>query len=395
MLNPSILKTERPPVTCARSNGYCCGSKRPTASQLPPAGAGSFHDPFQTSAAPFECASFRDYNGMGREEAMKRREFIGLVGGAAAWPFAARAQQLGKVRLIGGLFAGTEASQDRYLKRFRDGMRELGYTEGSNIRLELRFAEGHPDRLPSLAADLIKLNPDVLIGSPLPPNLALKQATSTIPIVMANVADPVGFGLVKSLSRPGGNVTGLANFTDQLASKQLDLMRELLPRVSRLAVLVNVGNPLHVRQLNDTKTAAERLSIELVQFEAQNPMEVEAAISEISREQLKALLIPPDYLFNGLGKRIAELLAEAKIPAIYGFRENVEAGGLLSYGSNVPENFHRAATFIDKIFKGTSPADLPVEQPTTIELVINLKTAKALDLEISPALLARADEVIE
>jgi len=332
---------------------------------------------------------------MGREEAMKRREFIGLVGGAAAWPFAARAQQLGKVRLIGGLFAGTEASQDRYLKRFRDGMRELGYTEGSNIRLELRFAEGHPDRLPSLAADLIKLNPDVLIGSPLPPNLALKQATSTIPIVMANVADPVGFGLVKSLSRPGGNVTGLANFTDQLASKQLDLMRELLPRVSRLAVLVNVGNPLHVRQLNDTKTAAERLSIELVQFEAQNPMEVEAAISEISREQLKALLIPPDYLFNGLGKRIAELLAEAKIPAIYGFRENVEAGGLLSYGSNVPENFHRAATFIDKIFKGTSPADLPVEQPTTIELVINLKTAKALDLEISPALLARADEVIE
>jgi putative ABC transport system substrate-binding protein len=325
---------------------------------------------------------------------VRRREFITLFGGVL-WPIAAHAQQSGKMRLIGGLLAGTEVSQDRNLKRFRDGLRELGYTEGSNFRLELRFAEGHPDRLRNLAVELVSLKPDVLFGSPLPPNLALKEATGTIPIVMANVADPVGFGLVKSLSRPGGNVTGLANFTDQLASKQLDLMRELMPQVSRLAVLVNVGNPLHVRQLNDTKVAAERLSIELVQFEAQNPVEVEAAISDIAREQLKGLLVPPDYLFNGLGKRIAELLAEAKIPAIYGFRENVEAGGLLSYGVNIAENFHRAAAFVDKVLKGTSPADLPVEQPTKIELVINLKTAKALGIKISPTLLARADEVIE
>jgi len=326
---------------------------------------------------------------------MRRREFVTALGGMAAWALPVRAQQLAQMRLVGGLFAGTEASQARNLKRFRDGMRELGYNEGSNLRLELRFAEGHPDRLPGLAVELIKLKPDVLLGSPLPPNLALKQATSTIPIVMANVADPVGFGLVKSLSRPGGNVTGLANFTDQLASKQLDLMRELMPQVSRIAVLVNVGNPLHVRQLGETKIAAERLSIELVRFDAQNPVEVEAAISDIAREELKALLVPPDYLFNGLAKRIAELLAEVKIPAIYGFREKVEVGGLLSYGVNVPENFHRAAAFVDKIFKGTSPADLPVEQPTKIELVINLKTARALNLEISPTLLARADEVIE
>ncbi len=325
---------------------------------------------------------------------MKRREFIALFGGAL-WPVVAHALQHGEVRLIGGLFAGTEASQELYLRRFRDGMRELGYTEGSNVRLELRFAEGHPDRLPSLAAELIRLKPDVLIGSPLLPNLALKQATSTIPIVMANVADPVGFGLVKSLSRPGGNMTGLANFTDQLASKQLDLMRELMPQVSRIAVLVNVGNPLHVGQLSETKIAAERLAIELVLFDAKNAVEVEAAISDIAREQLKAVLVPPDYVFNLMAKRIAELLVEAKIPAIYGFRENAEAGGLLSYGVNVPENFYRAAAFVDKIFKGASPADLPVEQPTKIELVINLKTAKAIGIEISPTLLARADEVIE
>jgi putative ABC transport system substrate-binding protein len=326
---------------------------------------------------------------------MKRREFIPLVVGAAAWVLPARAQQLGQMRLIGALFAGTEASQDRNLTRFRDGMRELGYTESRDTRLDCRFADGHPDRLSGLASELVQLKPNVLLGSPLPANLALKQATSTIPIVMANGADPVGFGLVKSLSRPGGNVTGLTNYAEELASKQLDFMRELIPHLSRLAVLVNVGNPLHVPQLRDTKIAAERLSIELVPFEAQNLAEVETAIADLVRRQLKALLVPPDYLFNSLRKRIAEVLAAVKVPAIYGFREHVEAGGLLSYGVNLPENFHRAAAFVDKIFKGTSPADLPVEQPTKIELVINLKAARGLGLELPAALLARADEVIE
>jgi ABC-type uncharacterized transport system substrate-binding protein len=295
---------------------------------------------------------------------MKRREFIAIVGGAAVWPLSARAQQLAQMRLIGVLFAGTEASQDRNLSRFRDGMRELGYIEGRDVRLDCRFADGHPDRLSSLAVELVQLKPNVLLGSPLPSNLALKRATGTIPIVMANGADPVGFGLIKSLSHPGGNVTGLTNYAEELASKQLDLMRELLPNLSRLAVLVNIGNPLHVPQLRNTQAAAERLSIELVLFEAQNLAEAEIAISEVVRQQLKAILIPPDYLYNALRKRIAEILAEAKVPAIYGFREHVEVGGLLSYGINLPENFHRAATFVDKIFKGTSPADLPVEQPT-------------------------------
>jgi putative ABC transport system substrate-binding protein len=299
------------------------------------------------------------------------------------------------MRLIGGLFVGTEALQDRNLTRFRDGMRELGYTEGRDMRLDCRFADGHPDRLSSLAVELVQLKPNVLLGSPLLPNLALKNATNTIPIVMANVADPVGFGLVKSLSRPGGNVTGIANYSEQLASKQLDFLRELMPNVSRFAVLVNVSNPLHVPQLRDTQIAAERLSIELVPFDAQNLAEVETAISDIVRKELKALLVQPDYLFIILRKRIAEVLAEVKVPAIYGFREHVEVGGLLSYGVNVLENFHRAAAFVDKIFKGTSPADLPVEQPTKIELLINLRTAKALGLDVPPTLLARADEVIE
>jgi len=327
---------------------------------------------------------------------MQRRAFITLLGGVtAALPLTAPAQQLGQMRLIGGLFAGTEASQDHNLMRFRDGMRELGYTEGRDMRLDFRFADGHPDRLSSLAVELVQLKPNVLLGSPLPANLALKQATSTIPIVMANGADPVGFGLVKSLSRPGGNVTGLTNFADELASKQLDLMRELIPHLSRLAVLVDVANPLHVSQQRDTQIAAKRLSIELVPFEAQNLTEVETAISDIMRQQLKALLVPPDYLFTTLRKRIAELLAEVKVPAIYGFREHVEVGGLMSYGINQPESFHRAATFVDKILKGTSPSDLPVEQPTKIELVVNLRAAKGLGLELPATLLARADEVIE
>ena len=327
---------------------------------------------------------------------MQRRAFITLLGGVtAALPLTAPAQLLGQMRLIGGLFAGTEASQDHNLTRFRDGMRELGYTEGRDMRLDFRFADGHPDRLSSLAVELVQLKPNVLLGSPLPANLALKQVTSTIPIVMANGADPVGFGLVKSLSRPGGNVTGLTNFADELASKQLDLMRELMPHLSRLAVLVDVANPLHVSQQRDTQIAAERLSIELVPFEAQNLTEVETAISDVVRQQLKALLVPPDYLFTTLRKRIAELLAEVKVPAIYGFREHVEVGGLMSYGINQPESFHRAATFVDKILKGTSPSDLPVEQPTKIELVINLRAAKGLGLELPATLLARADEVIE
>jgi putative ABC transport system substrate-binding protein len=284
---------------------------------------------------------------------MKRREFIPLVvGAAAAWVLPARAQQPAQMRLIGALFAGTEASQDRYLTRFRDGMRELGYTESRDILLDCRFADAHADRLSSLASELVQLKPNVLLGSPLPANLALKQATSTIPIVMANGADPVGFGLAKSLSRPGGNVTGLTNYAEELASKQLDFMRELIPDLSRLAVLVNVSNPLHVPQLRDTQIAAERLSIELVPFEAQNLAEVETAIADLRRRHLTALLVSPDYLFNSLRKRIAEVLAEVKVPAIYGFREHVEAGGLLSYGVNVGENFHRAAAFVDKIFQG-------------------------------------------
>jgi putative ABC transport system substrate-binding protein len=297
--------------------------------------------------------------------------------------------------MIGILLDGTEASQQGNLDKLRDGLRAHGYVDGRNIRLEYRFADGQSDRLPALADELVRLGPSVLVSSPLQANLAVRNATGTIPIVMANGADPVGFGLVKSLSHPGGNVTGLTNYADELASKQIDLMRDLIPRLSRLAVIVNVGNPLHMPQWRDTQAAAEKVAVALSRFDVRSPTELETAFMAIDRERPNALLVPPDTLFSTLRQRIAAWAAAAGIPAIYGFRAHVEVGGLMSYGINIPENFRRAATYVDKIIKGAKPADLPVEQPTKIELVINLKTAKALGLEIPPILLARADEVIE
>jgi ABC-type uncharacterized transport system substrate-binding protein len=326
---------------------------------------------------------------------VKRREFITLLGGAAAaWPFAARAQQPA-TPVIGVLLAGSATSTERYMKGFRDAMRQLDYVEGSNIRFEYRFAEGYLDRLPDLAIDLVHLKPNVIVSAPLSAHLAARQATSAIPIVMASGADPVGFGLVTSLAHPGGNVTGLANFAEMLASKQIDLLRELMPPLSRLAVLVNVTNPLHVPQLREIKAAAAATGIILVPAEIQNPDALAPAFAALAQEHVEALAVPPDTVFLALGKRIAELAATAQLPTIYGYREHVEDGGLISYGPDVRDSYRRAASYVDKILKGAKPADLPVEQPTKFELVINLKTAKSLGIEIPASLLARADEVIE
>jgi len=212
---------------------------------------------------------------------------------------------------------------------------------------------------------------------------------------MGTGADPVGFGLVKSLAHPGGNITGVANFAEELASKQLDLMRELLPRLSRVAVLINVTNPLHVPQWRETQAAAIKAAIALVPFEIHRAEQLEAAFDAFAREQAEALLVPPDVTFSAHRQRIAELAASARLPAVYFTRAEAEVGGLMSYGPDIREGYRRAATYVDKILKGAKPGDLPVEQPTKIEFVINLKTAKALDLEIPPQLLARADEVIE
>ena len=326
---------------------------------------------------------------------MQRREFITLLGGAAAFnPFSARAQQSPPL-LIGILDAGSAASTTRYYEAFRNKLHQLGYVEMRNVRFEYRFADGFFDRLPGLAAELVRLNPKVIVSAPLPANLALHQATSTIPIVMASGADPVGFGLVQSLSHPGGNITGLTNFAEELASKQLDLIRELLPGVARLGVLVNVQNPLHVTEWKKTQAAAANASLTLLRFDYHEIEDLERAFAQFTREKAGAVLVQPDVTFGTHREHIADIAAKSRLPAIYFNRRYVEAGGLLSYGPNLLENYRRAAVFVDKILKGAKPADLPIERPTMIELVINLKAAKALGLTVPPALLARADEVIE
>jgi putative ABC transport system substrate-binding protein len=326
---------------------------------------------------------------------MRRREFITLIAGAAVtWPVVGRAQQR-DMPVVGVLCAGTAQALERYLASFREGMRQLGYVEDSNVRFEFRFADGYLDRLPDLANELVRLNPRVIVSTPLPAHLAARKATSAIPIVMATGADPVGFGLVASLSHPGGNVTGLANFAEILASKQIDLLREMLPRLARAGLLVNVTNQLHAVQLRETKIAAQAAGILLVPVEVSSPDKLDWAFETLGTERVEALLVPPDTTFYSRRRQIADLAATTRLPAIYGYREHVEVGGLMSYGPNIPDQYRRAAIYVDKILKGALPAELPVELPTKIELVINRKTATALGLTIPPALLARADEVIE
>jgi putative ABC transport system substrate-binding protein len=257
------------------------------------------------------------------------------------------------------------------------------------------YADGFLDRLPRLAEELVQLKPKIIVSAPLPANVALHRVTSTIPIVMASGADPVGFGLVKSLSHPGGNITGLTNFAEELASKQLDLIRALLPGLLRVGVIVNVTNPLHVPEWQQTQEAAANASVSLVRFDYHVPEDLERAFTQFNSEKVEALLIPPDATFVSYRERITELAARSRLPTIYFTRLYTEVGGLLSYGPDPSENYRRAAGYVDKILKGAKPADLPIERPTKIEFVINLKAAKALGLAIPPSLLARADEVIE
>jgi len=278
---------------------------------------------------------------------------------------------------------------------FRAGLRELGYVEGVNIRLEYRYADGFLDRLPALATELVRLHPSVIVSAPVPANLAASKATGSIPIVMANGADPVSFGLVQSLSRPGGNITGLTNFAEDLASKQIDIIRELLPHLARVGAIINVENPLHVPQWRETQAAAAKASLALVHFDYRIPTDLERAFEHFAEEKVEAVLVPPDVTFAARRVHIVELAANARLPTIYFNRESVVDGGLVSYGPNIVALYRRAAVFVDKILKGAKPGELPVERPNEIELVINVKTAKALGLTIPPTLLARADEVIE
>src|SRR5215468_4624411 len=306
---------------------------------------------------------------------MRRREFLTLIGCAAAtWPVVGHAQQQ-ITPVVGVLYAGTAQAVEHYLASFREGMQQLGYVEDSNVRFEFRFANGYLDRLPDLAKELVRLNPRVIVSAPLPAHLAARKATSEIPIVMATGADPVGFGLVASLAHPGGNVTGLANFAEMLASKQIDLLREMLPRLARSGLLVNVTNQLHVPQLRETKIAAEAAGILLMPVEVSSPDKLDSAFATLGTERVEGLLVPPDTTFYSRRRQIADLAAMTRLPVIYGYREHVEVGGLMSYGPDLAGQYRRAASYVDKILKGAQPADLPVEQPTKIELVINLKTA--------------------
>ena len=330
---------------------------------------------------------------------MRRREFIGaiaLLGGAAAFPFAARAQQAGKVPRIGWLGGPTRESAEPFTRAFQRGLKDLGWVEGQNIVIEWRFAGGTAERLPDLAAELVRLRVDLIVVPSTPTALAAKNATGTIPLVTVGGGDPVGLGLVASLAQPGGNFTGLtSNVGPEIAGKQLELLKETVPKVSQTAVLWNPATPGNALALREAEIAARTLGLELQLVEARSLDDFDGAFAAMTAKRAGALLVLGDVMFVTHRIRLADLAAKSRLPAMYVHREYVEAGGLMSYGPMITELFRRAATYVDKILKGAKPADLPVEQPAKFELVVNLKAAKALGLEISPAMLAIADEVIE
>jgi len=284
-----------------------------------------------------------------------------------------------------------------FLGAFRQGLRELGWVEGQNIVIDYRYAEGRFDRLPDLAAELVQLKVDIIVAVATQGVAAAKNATETIPIVMiSGSADPVGLGFIASLARPGGNVTGLSfSVGPEISGKQLELLKEIVPKVRRVAILSNPATPIQPRFLREVTLAAQSLAVQLQLLEGRGPNEFDGAFAAMAKERVGALLVVADSLFIFHRTRLADLAARSRLPAAYGVREHVEAGGLMSYGPSLRDLFRRGATYVDKILKGAKPADLPVEQPTQFELVINLKTAKALGLTIPQSLLQRADEVIQ
>jgi putative ABC transport system substrate-binding protein len=329
---------------------------------------------------------------------MDRRMFLGtLAGGLLAAPLAAGAQPAGKVYRIGYISNSPPNTPEssRLHEAFRQGLRERGWVEGRNAVIEWRFAEGKMERFPDLAADLVRLKVDLIVTLGGPAARAAKQATTTIPIVAVAVSDPVGQGFVGSLARPGGNVTGLATLFPELAVKRLGLLTEILPGVSRVAVLWNAANPGNVIILRGVQAAARTLGVTLQSREVRGPDDFEAAFAKMSRERPDALMILDDPLLFQYRASIVDFAAKKRLPTMHPFRESVEAGGLIAYSVNLAELNRRAAEYVDKILKGADPAELPIEQPTEFELVINLKTAKALGLTIPPSLLQRADQVIE
>jgi putative ABC transport system substrate-binding protein len=310
-------------------------------------------------------------------------------------PLPADAQQPAKVRQIGYLGGGVSSANVHLVEGFRQGLRELGWVESQNIAIAYRWAEGRYDQLPDLAVELVRLKVDVIVTAGTAGSLAAKQATKTIPIVMVSVGDPVGSGLVASLARPGGNITGTAFMSTEVKPKLLDLLKQAVPGATRVAVLWKPTNPSHGLALRTVEVVAQSLRVQLQLLEAEGPDEFDRAFAAMTRERAEALIVLLDTVFREQRTRIVDLAAKSRLPAIYEGREFVDAGGLMAYGPSVPDLFRRAATYVDKILKGAKPADLPVEQPTKFELFINLKTAKALGLTIPQTILIRADEVIQ
>jgi putative ABC transport system substrate-binding protein len=327
---------------------------------------------------------------------MKRREFLGaLTLSAALWPCKALAQVLPKRALIGFLGSSSEKAGARYFSGFPLGMRELGYVSGRDYVSENRYANDDLTRLPSLAEELVRLRPDVIVTGTTPAALAAKKATASVPIVGINMTDPVGFGLVTSEAHPGTNVTGILFRLEGLTGKQLEIALDLMPKASTIGLMVNVNNPSNVLQRRETEVAAAKLGVVLIPLEIRAGADIGPAFQRLVRERASGAFIVGDPLFLGVRRQIAAYALASRLPTMFVFREHTEDGGLISYGIDLHANFRRAAYFVDRILKGQKPADLPVEFPTKLELVINLATAKALGLDVPATLLARADEVIE
>src|SRR5262245_13611600 len=326
----------------------------------------------------------------------KRREFIALMGGAVAWPVTARAQQPpGSIPRVAFLGAESASTNRHFFDAFRQGMREHGYIDGQNVTLVERWGEGRSERFPELVAELLGMKTNVIVAVSASAALAAKTATATVPIVFI-ASDPLGVGLVPSLARPGGNLTGFSLFLgDEFSSKWLELLNEAVPAASRVAMIWNPVNPTNTRYVTVLQGAAGKLGITLHAQAVSAPDQFEDAFASIVAARAQALIVVADPLTVRYRDRIVQLTMRHRLPAMYGFREFVDAGGLITYGVNVPFLCRRAAVYVDKIIKGANPAELPVEQPTRFEFIINLKAARALGLELPPMLVARADEVIE
>jgi putative ABC transport system substrate-binding protein len=326
---------------------------------------------------------------------MRRRDFITIIGGAAAaWPLAARGQQRAKLPTIGFMGPTTPAVASLWVAAFVQRLRELGWIEGRTVAVEYRWAEGRSERAAEIAAEFVKLKVDVIATAGSAVTMAAKQATSVIPIVFGTASDPVGTGLVASLARPGGNITGLSNQSADLPGKRLEFLREVVPGLRRVAILADVGNPAGVLELRELQATARTLGLEVVALEIRRAEDIAPAFAA-PEHRAEALCVVIGALVNTNRMQINALALAARLPTMHGSREYVDVGGLMSYGASIPDGFRRAADFVDRILRGAKPGDIPVEQPTRFDLVVNLTTARTLGLTIPPSLLARADEVIE